>query len=153
MSKAKTTKIKDNYIREVSVNYRTTADERIKIKDARQVADFVRSVLTDNSREHCIALYLDSANQIASYSIVSIGGANSAPLAPREVFQRAVLVGAISIILSHNHPSGSLTPSDADRILTISMKKAGEVLGIEILDHVIVTDHGYISLREEGAVW
>ena len=153
MSKTNATKIKDNYIREVSVNYRTTADERIRIKDARQVADFVRSVLTDNSREHCIALYLDSVNQIASYSIVSIGGANSAPLAPREVFQRAVLVGAISIILSHNHPSGSLTPSDADRILTISMKKAGEVLGIEILDHVIVTDHGYVSLREEGTVW
>lgn len=153
MARIKKLKFEDNYIREVNVHYRTTTNERISIKAPWQVADFVRSVMTDNSREHCVALYLDASNQIASYSIISIGGANSAPLAPREVFQRAVLVGALSIVLSHNHPSGGLEPSPQDREVTERMKEAGRIMGIQILDHVIVTDLGFRSLNEAGCGW
>ncbi len=83
MAKAKKPKFDDNFIREVNVHYRTTTDKRIKINEAKDVAEFVRSVMTDNSREHCVALYLDASHQIASYSVISIGGANSAPIAPR----------------------------------------------------------------------
>jgi hypothetical protein len=68
-----------------------------KVSSPADVANFVRSILTDNSREHFVALYLDGQNQVAAYSIVSIGSANSAPVAPREVFQRAVLTGAIPL--------------------------------------------------------
>jgi len=153
MARVKKLKFEDNYIREVNVHYRTTTNERISIKAPWQVADFVRSVMTDNSREHCIALYLDASNQIASYSLISIGGANSAPIAPREVFQRAVLVGALSIVLSHNHPSGGLEPSVQDREVTERMKEAGRIMGIQILDHVIVTDQGFFSLNEAGCGW
>ena len=153
MSKTRKTKITDNYIREVNVNYRTTIEKRINITNSIQVAEFVRSILTDNSREHCIALFLDGSSKIASYSIISIGGANSAPFAPRELFQRAVLVGAISIVLVHNHPSGSLTASEADRAVTMRLKEAGELMGIAILDHVIVTDQDSISLREVSTIW
>ena len=127
--------------------------ERINITNSIQVAEFVRSILTDNSREHCIALFLDGSSKIASYSIISIGGANSAPFAPRELFQRAVLVGAISIVLVHNHPSGSLSASQADHALTIRLKEAGELMGIAILDDVIVTDQDSISLREVSTIW
>lgn len=153
MSKTRKTKITDNYIREVNVNYRTTGEERFKVTNATHVAKFVRSILTDNSREHSIALFLDGSSQIASYSIISIGGANSAPFAPRELFQRAVLVGAISIVLVHNHPSGSLAASEADRAVTMRLKEAGDLMGIAILDHVIVTDQDAVSLRELSTIW
>jgi DNA repair protein RadC len=153
MKQQRKPKIKDQFIREVNVNYRSTRNVFVKISEAEQVAAFIRTVLTDNSREHCIALYLDGAHQIASYSIVSIGGANSAPLAPREVFQRAVLVGAISVILAHNHPSGVLTPSPADLEITKRMKDAGEILGITVLDHVILSDSDYLSMRQDSTIW
>jgi DNA repair protein RadC len=153
MKQLRKPKIKDQFIREVNVNYRSTRNVFVKISEAEQVAAFIRAVLTDNSREHCIALYLDGAHQVASYSIVSIGGANSAPLAPREVFQRAVLVGAISIILAHNHPSGVLTPSPADLEITKRMKDAGEILGIAVLDHVILSDSDYLSMRQDSTIW
>ncbi len=153
MAKAKKPKFDDNFIREVNVHYRTTTDKRIKINEAKDVAEFVRSVMTDNSREHCVALYLDASHQIASYSVISIGGANSAPIAPREVFQRAVLTGAVSIVLAHNHPSGSLEPSHQDRDVTVRMRKAGTLMGIQILDHLIVTDHEFLSLRDGPSGW
>ena len=130
----------DTFIREVRANYQQTASMFFTIKGPNDVADFVRSVLTDNSREHCVALYLDGAHQVVSYSIISIGTANMAVVHPREVFQRAILAGAISIIIAHNHPSGVLTPSDEDHKVTKRLKDAGEILGIKLLDHLIVTD-------------
>ena len=71
-----------------------------KIVSAADVATFVRSVLTDNSRAHFVAMYLDSLHRVAAYSIISIGTANMAPVAPREVFQRAILSGAIAIVVA-----------------------------------------------------
>ncbi|MCA9036893.1 MAG: hypothetical protein KDA91_17280 [Planctomycetaceae bacterium] len=76
----------DTFIREVRANYQQTASMLFTIKGPNDVADFVRSVLTDNSREHCVALYLDGAHQVVSYSIISIGTANMAVVHPREVF-------------------------------------------------------------------
>ncbi|HQX49130.1 MAG TPA: JAB domain-containing protein [Planctomycetaceae bacterium] len=130
----------DTFIREVRANYQQTASMFFTIKGPNDVADFVRSVLTDNSREHCVALYLDGAHQVVSYSIISIGTANMSVVHPREVFQRAILAGAVSIIIAHNHPSGVLTPSDEDHKVTKRLKDAGEILGIKLLDHLIVTD-------------
>ena len=138
----------DTFIREVRANYQQTASMLFTIKGPNDVADFVRSVLTDNSREHCVALYLDGAHQVVSYSIISIGTANMSVVHPREVFQRAILAGAISIIIAHNHPSGVLTPSDEDHKVTQRLKDAGEILGIKLLDHVIVTDVAQRSIRE-----
>ena len=141
--------IQDTFIREARVNYLHCEQVMFKISGPADVANFVRSILTDNSREHFVALYLDGQNQVAAYSIVSIGSANSAPVAPREVFQRAVLTGAISIVLAHNHPSGSTTPSSDDRAVTRRLRESGELLGIKILDHLIVTNSAFLSMKED----
>ena len=142
--KASTTKkgirYTDTFIREVRATYQPTATPLFAIKGPDDVADFVRSILTDNSREHFVALYLDGANQVVSYSIISIGTANASMVHPREVFQRAILAGAVSIIIAHNHPSGILAPSEEDHKVTQRLKEAGEILGIKLLDHLIVTD-------------
>ena len=141
--------IQDTFIREARVNYLHCEHVMFRISGPADVANFVRSILTDNSREHFVALYLDGQNQVAAYSIVSIGSANSAPVAPREVFQRAVLTGAISIVLAHNHPSGSTVPSSDDRAVTRRLRESGELLGIKILDHLIVTNSAFLSMKEE----
>ena len=143
----------DSYIREVRVNYLPTTSIKFKIKGPECVARFVRSVLLDNSREQFLALYLDGAHNVASYSIVSVGGANQATIHAREIFQRAILAGAIAITIAHNHPSGELTPSDADLSVTKRIKESGNLLGIEVLDHVIVTDSWQNSLRESTCLW
>jgi len=140
--------IQDTFIREARVNYLHCDHAMFKINSPVDVANFVRSVLTDNSREHFVALYLNGQHQVAAYSIVSIGTANSAPVAPREVFQRAVLTGAISIVVAHNHPSESTVPSHEDKAVTTRLREAGELLGIKILDHVIVTNSTFLSMKE-----
>jgi len=136
----------DTFVREVRATYLTTSSPQFVIQGPEEAAEFVRSVLTDNSREHFVALYLDGASQVACYSIVSIGTANASMVHPREVFQRAVLAGAISIIVAHNHPSGNLTPSSADEEITKRLKSAGDILGIKLLDHLIVSDQSFFSL-------
>jgi len=141
--------IQDTFIREARVNYLHCDHVMFKIAGPADVANFVRSILTDNSREHFVALYLNASHQVAAYSIVSIGSANSAPVAPREVFQRAVLTGAISIVLAHNHPSDSTEPSNEDRAVTKRLRDAGQLLGIKVLDHLIVTDSAYLSLKDD----
>jgi len=140
----------DTFIREVRATYPQTTSRVFAIKGPDDVADFVRSILTDNSREHFVALYLDGAHQVTSYSIVSIGTANASMVHPREVFQRAILAGAVSIIIAHNHPSGVLTPSDEDHKVTQRLKDAGDILGIKLLDHIIISDHSQKSIINDS---
>jgi len=144
--------IQDTFIREARVNYLHCDHEMFRITSPADVATFVRSILTDNSREHFVALYLNASHQVAAYSIVSIGTANSAPVAPREIFQRAILTGAISIVVAHNHPSGTVTPSDEDHKVTKRLFESGLLLGIKLLDHVIVTDSHHYSFSDNGAL-
>lgn len=136
----------DHFIREVQVYYRKTNSRHFQVTCEQDVATFVRSVLTDNSREHCVALYLDASNRVGCYSLISIGTATMSLITPREIFQRAILAGSVSVILAHNHPSGDLTQSAADVETTSRLRKAGELLGIRLLDHVIVTDDSSISV-------
>ena len=140
--------IHDTFIRETRVNYLPSEHTMFKIVNSADVATFVRSILTDNSREHFVAMFLDSLHRVAAFSIISIGTANMAPAAPREVFQRAVLTGAISIVVAHNHPSESTVPSHEDRAVTTRLREAGELLGIKVLDHVIVTNSAFLSMKE-----
>ena len=141
----------DTYIREVRATYHMTETQPFIIQGPDHVAQFVRSRLTDNSREHFVALYLDGANQVVSYSIISIGTANMSVVHPREVFQRAVLAGAVSIVVAHNHPSGILTPSQEDIKVTQRLKDAGEILAIKLLDHLIVSDVAHRSIMSSIA--
>ena len=144
--------IKDTFIREVRVNYVHTSQCQFLINGPFDAASFVRSVLPDNSREHFIALYLDGGHQIASYSLISTGTANSAQVHPREVFQRAVVTGCCALIVAHNHPSGNLVPSDADMQFTKRLEEAGELLGIKLLDSLVISDYGAYSIKEAQKV-
>jgi DNA repair protein RadC len=147
---AETALLEATLIREVRVSYLATERVRFAVKEPRDVAAFVRSVLHDNSREHVVALYLDGGHRVGAYSLISIGLANLAQVHPREIYQRAIAVGAVSLVLAHNHPSGQLEPSREDRELTTQLSEAGRILGIKLLDHVIVSDEGQTSLKERG---
>lgn len=101
-------------------------------------------------KEHFVVFYLDTRNQEIKRDIVSIGTLNYNLVHPREVFEPAVKNLAASVIVAHNHPSGCLEPSDEDLALTKRLSQAGKLLGIELLDHVIVTKEGFMSFKQKG---
>lgn len=101
-------------------------------------------------KEHFAVFFLDTQNQEIKREIISIGTLNSSLIHPREVFEPAIKHLASHIILAHNHPSGSLEPSDEDLAVTKRLCDAGRLLGIEVLDHVIATGRGYASFKEKN---
>lgn len=101
-------------------------------------------------KEHFYVLYLDVRNQLIQRELISIGNLNTSIAHPREVFEPAVRVHAAQIILCHNHPSGDSMPSKTDINTTKRLIDAGHILGIEVLDHVIITAHTFCSMREKG---
>ncbi len=107
--------------------------------------------LRGSDREHFWALALNTRNQLLRVIEVSIGSLNASIVHPRELFKEAVRLSAASVVVVHNHPSGDPTPSGADIQLTRRLVKAGDVLGIEVLDHVVIGDSGgHASLRDLG---
>lgn len=137
------------FVREVTAVYRGPRRTSGHISGPQSAAEFIRKILPDNSREHFVALYLDGEHKVIAFSVVSTGSANLCQVHPREVFQMALLSGAISIIVAHNHPSGSLKPSPEDHRITTSLKEAGELLRVKILDHVIVGETSHFSFSED----
>lgn len=101
-------------------------------------------------KEHFVVFYLDAHNQTVERSIVSIGTINASIAHPREVFESAIKHAAVHIILAHNHPSGQADPSPEDIMLTQRLFDAGNLLGIPLLDHIIVTKDGCVSLKQRG---
>lgn len=101
-------------------------------------------------KEHLVALYVDSQNRLIARETVSIGSLNTTRTHPREVLQPAIVNSALAFILAHNHPSGSLDPSRDDVEFTRTMSRAGELMGISLYDHLIVSPRGFISLKEKG---
>ncbi|MCF0237783.1 MAG: DNA repair protein RadC [Sphaerochaetaceae bacterium] len=101
-------------------------------------------------QEHFLALSLNGANELMETRVITVGLVNRTLVHPREVFSEAIKNRATSIILAHNHPSGNLMPSNDDIEVTIRLKKAGNILGIEILDHIIFSEDSYYSMREKG---
>lgn len=110
----------------------------------------LRSVIEGADREHFFTVSLDARGNILGYELVAIGTLDGVDVHPREVFRSAILAGASSIIVGHNHPSGSTEPSPDDVALTRRLRSAGELLGIPLIDHVIVTEHSHVSLDEQG---
>ncbi|MEE8508473.1 MAG: JAB domain-containing protein [Myxococcota bacterium] len=140
------------FIREVSIRYRGArlrATDRIA--HARDAVRLAQKIVKDDAREHFLALYVDARHQLIAYSTVSIGTANQSLVHPREVFQPAVLAGAVGVLILHNHPSGDSAPSCADHEVTKRLRQAGEILGIRILDHLVWTREGhYYSFAESS---
>lgn len=121
------------------------------IKTPKDVLNAVTNIRR-NKKENFVVLYLNARNQVIHKETISIGSLNASIVHPREVFQPAVSKLAASIILAHNHPSGDTTPSDDDIQLTKRMVKAGEIMGIEVLDHVVVSEKEYLSMKDKGII-
>jgi DNA repair protein RadC len=121
------------------------------ISTPKDVANEVTNIRR-NKKENFVVLYLNARNQVIYKETISIGTLNASVVHPREVFQPAVTKSAASIILAHNHPSGDTKPSDDDIELTKRIAKAGEIMGIEVLDHVIVSEKGHLSMKDKGLI-
>jgi len=108
--------------------------------------------LRDHKKEHFVIFYLDSRNQEIKREIVSVGSLNANLVHPREVFEPAVRNLAAQIILAHNHPSGDPEPSEDDLEITKRLVESGKILGIEVIDHIIITKTGFISFKEKNLI-
>lgn len=106
--------------------------------------------IRESKKEHFVVFFLDTRNQQIKREIISIGTINASLVHPREVFEPAVRHLAVQLILAHNHPSGDLEPSEEDLDVHRRLCEAGQILGIEVLDHVIVTRNAFRSFKEKG---
>jgi len=117
------------------------------VRSPENVLNEVRSKLKGRKKEHFLTLFLDTRNQVLGVASVSVGSLDSSLAHPREVFKEAISANAASVIFVHNHPSGDPQPSEDDIKLTRRLVEAGNIVGIEVLDHVIVADKAFASLK------
>ncbi|WP_339998897.1 JAB domain-containing protein [Priestia aryabhattai] len=134
-------------VREKSFLYR----ER-KVANPEDAFKLAKSFFLDLDREYFIVMCLDTKNQPTAINVCHIGSLNTSIVHPREVLKPAVLSNSASIIVAHNHPSTDLTPSTEDIEVTKRLTESGKILGIELLDHIIVGDDTFVSLREKGYI-
>ncbi len=106
----------------------------------------------DRRQEHFLCLSLNGANEVKFVRIVSIGLVNRTLVHPREIYSDPIKDRAAAIIIAHNHPSGNIEPSREDMEITLRIKKAGEILGIQLLDHIIFSENAYYSFLEDGKI-
>ena len=106
--------------------------------------------MADRKQEHFLCISLNGAYEVIAVRTVSVGLVNKTQVHPREVFADPITDRATAIIVAHNHPTGNLTPSKDDIVITRQLKSAGETLGIKLLDHIIFSHKGYYSLMENG---
>ncbi|WP_419764638.1 MAG: RadC family protein [Arcobacter sp.] len=125
--------------------------QNYKINSAQDVYEELKPY-KNKRQEYFLSLYLDGANNLIETKIITIGTLNQSLVHPREVFSHAIEKRCASIIVAHNHPSGILKPSSEDINVTQRLKESGKILGIELLDHVIFTNDGFVSLKEEGVL-
>ena len=119
-----------------------------KIGNAEDVFNYYVDQLQDKKKEHFYALFLDTKNRIIAEDLVSVGILDASIIHPREVFKSAIKASSNSVILVHNHPSGDCTPSKADEEVTELLYNAGDILGINVLDHIIIGKNNYYSFKE-----
>lgn len=132
-------------IRERSILYKNRT-----VGNPQDAYELAKEMLEDEDREKLLACFLDTKNQPVALHVVSIGSLNSSIIHPREIFKAAVLSNAASIILYHNHPSGNPTPSLEDYSATERLQECGKLIGIDLLDHIIIGNEVYYSMREKG---
>lgn len=126
--------------------------ERVRITGPQDAADYMMDALRYLHQEHFVALYLNTKNQVIGQETLFVGTLNSSLVHPREVFREAIRKSAASLILLHNHPSGDPTPSKEDLDVTKRLVESGRLLGIEVLDHLVIGDGTYVSLKERGLI-
>jgi DNA repair protein RadC len=126
----------------------STNEELIDINGAEDVYDLVKEELVNADREILLSVMLTVKNQLIGVETVNIGSLHATVISPREVFKSALLANAFGIVICHNHPSGNLDPSKDDIAITKTLVDAGELLGIKVLDHLIISNRGYTSMRD-----
>ncbi len=124
-------------------------DDRPSLSSPKQAWSQVKD-LGRARKEHLVALYLDAQNHLIGRETISIGSLYTTRTHPREILQPAIACSALNFILAHNHPSGSLTPSQDDVDFTRAIQRASEIIGIGLYDHIIVSSKGFVSLKEKG---
>ena len=128
-----------------------------RLTSPEEVYKILKSVLevenkVDQDKEHFWSIGLNSRNDIKYVELVSLGTLNANLVHPREVFRMAVMKGVASILIAHNHPSGDPNPSEDDLAITARLIKSGKILGIDVVDHIIITNKQFISFKEKGLI-
>jgi DNA repair protein RadC len=122
------------------------------IRDPAKAAERLRAIMADEPTEHFVALTLDARMRVIGQHVIARGGLSEVHVRPREAFHPAILDGAVAVLFSHNHPSGDPEPSEDDVVLTRRLVLAGELLGIQVVDHLVVAGTGFVSLSERGTI-
>jgi len=128
----------------------TEVESDLPITSSKQAADWIRPKLCDLSHEEFWVLFLNRANRIIDMNCISKGGLTGTLADGRIIFRMALEKKACAIILAHNHPSGNLKPSDADKTLTRKLMNAGQYVDIQVLDHIIIAGNAYFSFCDDG---
>ncbi|MEI6533365.1 MAG: DNA repair protein RadC [Candidatus Roizmanbacteria bacterium] len=126
-------------------------NSRVLIQQPKDILSHVYEI-KEAKKENFVVIYLNARNELIQKEIISVGTLNASLVHPREVFEPAIRCVAGQIILAHNHPSGDPDPSDADIEITQRLTDAGKILGIDVVDHVIVTKEKYFSFKEKGLI-
>jgi DNA repair protein RadC len=132
--------------------HNTGALNKPVVRDSQQVAGYLRVMLQDHCREVFAVIFLNQANRVNHFEVVSQGGITDTVADPRLILKKALESYAVNIILCHNHPSGNLKPSKADEDLTFKIREAARFFDIKVIDHIIVSHEGYFSFADEGMI-
>jgi DNA repair protein RadC len=127
-----------------------TVEQHPLIHSPEDVARLLMPELRDETKEHFKSVLLDVKNRVLRVLTVSVGTLDSSLVHPREVFKEAITASAAGVIVAHNHPSGDPTPSAEDRAITKRLVEAGRILGVELLDHLVIGDGRWISMKQNG---
>ena len=123
---------------------------KTNIKSSNDIAEYLKAILKDYAYEVFAVVFLNRANKINHFEIISKGGITGTVADPRVILKKALEEDATAIVLCHNHPSGNLQPSKADEELTLKIKEAAKYFDIKVMDHIIVSEDGYYSFADEG---
>jgi DNA repair protein RadC len=139
-------------VSEVKLTYKSIAKDRVRVTSSRKVYEVFKPFYEEDMdyKEYSFIMYLNRQNEILGVLKLSEGGCSGTVIDPKILMQGALLVNAQAVIISHNHPSGTLRPSEADDVLTKKIKQLGELMDLPLLDHVILTSNGYYSYQDEG---
>ena len=149
--------MKNNIVSEVELTYKNNVpyNQRQKISNSQGAYEILTNLFPENTmdyRETFIVLYLNRANQVLGYSVISQGGTSNTTVDIKMVIQTALLANASCIMLAHNHPSGNLHPSSDDNRMTNRIIDAAKLFDISVLDHLIITNESYYSFTDNGNI-
>ena len=149
--------MKNNIVSEVELTYKNNVpyNQRQKISNSQGAYEILTNLFPENTmdyRETFIVLYLNRANQVLGYSVISQGGTSNTIVDIKMVIQTALLANASCIMLAHNHPSGNLRPSSDDNRITNRIIEAARLFDITVLDHIIITNESYYSFTDNGNI-